>query len=110
MQTSQPHLHYIYLDNNKRLWNEFIDNFSCMFANTVAVEQAYAELTKLEMRADKIDKYITMFEYLLSKARWDRNTHGSLEMFKQGLRKGLHATILQRDPLPNTINEWQAVA
>ena len=31
-------------------------------------------------------------------------------MFKQGLRKGLHWTILQRDPMPVTLNDWQATA
>jgi len=38
-----------------------------------------------------------------------RDARGSLEMFKHGLRKGLHWTILQRDPMPTTIDKWQAV-
>jgi hypothetical protein len=100
----------IYHDDDERLWNEFVDDFGRAFADTAAAEQAYADLTRLEMKGDEIDEYVATFEHLLSKAGWDRDAHGSLEMFKQGLRKGLHATILQRDPIPNTINEWQAAA
>jgi len=97
------------VDNDECLWNEFVDSFGHTFADTVATEQAYADLTKLEMKGDEIDKYIATFEHLLSRAGWDRSAHGSLEMFKQGLRKGFHMTILQRDLLPTTINKWQAV-
>ena len=100
----------IYHDDDERLWNKFVDDFGRVFADTMAAEQAYVDLTRLEMKSDEIDEYIATFEHLLSKAGWDRNAHGSLEMFKQGLRKGLHATILQRDPMPVTIDEWQAAA
>jgi len=31
-------------------------------------------------------------------------------MFKQGLRKASHWTILQCDPMPTTIDKWQAAA
>ena len=92
------------------LWNDFTTDFTDAFANTASAEQAYANLTKLEMKGDEIDEYIAAFEYLLIQAGWERDARGSLETLKQGLRKDLHWTILQRDPMPTTIDKWQAAA
>jgi len=103
-----PPIQPIYADNNENLWNEFVNDFAQAFVDTAAAEQAYADLSKLEMKGDKIDKYITMFEHLLARAGWDQAAHGSIEMFKQGLQKGIHAGILQKDPLPIGIDQWQA--
>ena len=98
----------IYADNNENLWNEFINKFSQAFADTAAAEQAYANLSELEMKGDEINKDIATFEHLLARAGWDRAAHGSIEMFKQGLQKGIHASILQKDPLPIGIDQWQS--
>jgi len=92
------------------LWNDFMTDFTGAFMDTASAEQAYADLTKLEIKGDKSDEYIAAFEYLLIRAGWERDARGSLEMFKQGLRKGLHWTFLQRDPMPTTIDKWQAAA
>ena len=62
------------------------------------------------MKGDEIDDYITIFKYLLTKAGWERTAHGRLKMFKQVLREGLHWTILQRDPIPQTLDDWRAAA
>jgi len=103
-----PPIQPIYADNNENLWNEFVNKFGQAFADTAAAEQAYTNLSKLEMKGDEIDEYIAIFEHLLARAGWDWAAHGSIEMFKQGLRKGIHARILQKDPLPNGIDQWQA--
>jgi len=95
-----PPIMPIYADNDKNLWNEFVNEFG----------QAYADLSKLEMKGDEIDKYIAMFKHLLARAGWDQAAHGSIEMFKQGLQKGIHTSILQKDPLPIGIDQWQAAA
>ena len=100
----------IYANNDKNLWNEFVAKFGRAFADTAAAEQAYADLNNLEMKGDEVDEYIASYENLLARAGWDRTAHGSIEMFKQGLRKGIHAGILQKDPLPVSIDEWQAAA
>ena len=92
------------------LWNDFITDFESAYMDTASEEQAYADMTKLEIKGDEIDKYIAAFEYLLIRAGWERDARGSLEMFKQGLQKGLHWTILQCDPMPVTLNDWQAAA
>ena len=67
------------------LWNNFITDFESAYADTASEEQAYADMTKLEMKGDEIDEYIAAFEYLLIQAGWERDARGSLEMFKQGL-------------------------
>jgi len=105
-----PPIQPIYADNNKNLWNEFINDFGQAFADTATAEQAYTNLSKLEMRGDEIDKYISMFKHLLARVGWDQSAHGSIEMFKQGLQKGIHASILQKDPLPIGIDQWQSAA
>jgi len=96
--------------DNKVLWNDFITDFESAYMDTASEEQAYADMIKLEMKGDKINEYIVAFEYLLIRAGWESDARGSLEMFKQGLRKGLHWTILQRDPMLITLNNWQAAA
>jgi len=98
------------LDTDEQLWTDFVSDFERTFVDTASAEQAYAELTKLEMKVDEVDEYITKFEHLMTKAGWERSTRGSLEMFKQGLRKDSHLTILQRDPIAGTLDEWQQAA
>jgi len=80
-----PPIAPIYADNNENLWNEFVNDFAQAFVDTATAEQAYADLSKLEMKGDEIDKYITTFEHLLARAGWDQAAHGSIKMFKQGL-------------------------
>ena len=50
------------------LWNDFIADFTGAFVDTASAEQAYADLTKLEMKGDESDEYIAAFEYLLIRA------------------------------------------
>jgi len=105
-----PPIMPIYADNDKNLWNEFVNKFRQAFMDMAMAEQAYADLSKLEMKGDEINKYIATFKHLLARAGWDRAAHGSIEMFKQGLQKGIHTSILQKDPLPIGIDQWQAAA
>ena len=100
----------IYLETDERIWQEWEQAFNLAFTDTTSVEQAYTELTKLEMKNDKIDEYITAFERLCIRARWEQDAHGTLEMFKKGLPRCLHWTILQRDPMPGNIDKWIMVA
>ena len=72
-------------ETDERIWQEWEQVFDLMFMDTASVEQAYTELTKLEMKNDKIDEYITAFERLRIRARWEQDAYGTLEMFKKGL-------------------------
>jgi len=89
------------------LWNEFVGNFTNAFEDTAAHEQAYADLTKLEMRNDKADNYIAAFKHLINQAGWDRTAHRLVEMFKNGLPQRMVFTILQCNQVPHSIGEWQ---
>jgi len=100
----------MYADNDEQIWNEWVTNFKQAFANTATADQAYADLAKLEMRGDEIDEYLAAFEHLRLKAGWERGAHRTLEIFKKGLRRRVHWTILQRDPIPVTMDEWIAAA
>ena len=62
------------------------------------------------MKGEDIDDYIATFKSLIVKAGWERVAQGSLEMFKQGLTPGLHYRILNRNPVPRTIDDWYAAA
>jgi hypothetical protein len=63
-------------------------------------EQAYSDLTKLEMKGDKIDNYVATFQNLIVRAGWECGARGSLKMFKQGLQRGIHFKILFQDCIP----------
>ena len=97
-------------DDDETLWREFVMDVTRVFTNTASSEQAYAALTDLQMKGEDIDDYITTFESLIVKAGWERAAQGSLEMFKQGLTSGIHYRILNRNPVPRTIDDWYAAA
>jgi len=65
---------------------------------------------KLEMKSNDIDECIATFEHLIICAGWECGAKRSLGMFEQGLRKGTHYTIFQRDPIPQSLDDWQAAA
>ena len=64
------------------------------------------------MKGDDIDDYIATFNRLLAKAGWDKNTQGTIEMFKSGLDPLTLKFILMGDTWPNAANllEWQNAA
>jgi len=92
---------------DERLWQELTDAFEGAFAHTGRVEQARMELAKLEMEGNLIDEYIAKFENLLRKADIPRTEVGSIQKFKDGLKKTVLSSIMRRDQWPETINEWE---
>ena len=105
--TRNPPLQPTHRDDDERLWTEFVGDFTDAFGDTAEAERAYGDLQKLELRGNRVDDYIATFEKLLRRAGWDRDAHGSVEMFKGRLPRKLVYVILQRDQVPHTINEWQ---
>jgi len=104
LDTGQAATHQI---NDKMLWNEFVGDFANTFEDTATHKQAYADLTKLEMRNNKANNYIATFKCLINQAGWDRMAHSSVEMFKNGLPRRMVFTILQCDQVLHSIGEWQ---
>jgi hypothetical protein len=95
-----------YLDTDENLWNEFVFDFRRAFANTTSQEEALEHLLRLEMKDGKLDDYITVFEELRTAAHWERDTQGTLNLFKQGLPVWLHRAVLRRPMLPHTLDDW----
>jgi hypothetical protein len=66
-----PPLALTHLDMDEILWVEFVVEFTQAFIDTVSSEQAYSDLTKLEMKGDEIDDYVATFENLIVRAGWE---------------------------------------
>ena len=62
------------------------------------------------MKDDDLNGYIAKFESLLQKAGRDRREAANVDIFKQGLKTWLFKMIMQRRPLPLTLDEWQWTA
>src|SRR5258708_25212176 len=84
--------------------------FEWSFAYTNKVEDAKHQLARLKMQADNIDDYIAKFENLVRKVGIPRQEQGVLDKFKEGLKRGIHATILCRDQWPTDLDQWQEQA
>jgi hypothetical protein len=96
--------------DDESLWEDLKEAFANAFSHTGKVEQAKADLARLEMTGDQIDEYIAKFENLLRKADIPRNEVTVMDKFTDGLKKGIHAAILRRDVWPTTLDEWESVA
>jgi hypothetical protein len=94
--------------NDEQLWTEFVADFRCVYSDTTEAEGAYAKLMALSMKDSdgQLDNYIAKFKMLLQKARWEHNTQGAVDLFKQGLKLNLHCGILRCETLPQTLDEW----
>jgi len=83
-------------------WTTFITNFQNAFTNTNKKNDAYRELQALKHK-DDLDMFITRFKQLVTAAELDINSHGVLEIFKQGLKQALIQNVLTiPDYDPNT--------
>ena len=107
-QTTNPPTPATHQFNDKCLWTEFVADFHRVYSDTAEAEGAYAKLMALSMKDGdgQLDNYIAEFKTLLRKARWERNTQGAVDLFKQGLKLNLHRGILRRETLPQTLDEW----
>lgn len=95
---------------NERLWNEFAVAFRRQYGDTALMQRSWARLQKLEMEKDDIDQYIAEFENLIMLAGKDRNDSMSVDYFRSGLKAGLQNVVLNRRPVPRTLDDWQAMA
>src|SRR5882762_8972679 len=96
--------------DDETLWEDLKQAFTNNYAHTRRMEEARADLSKLQMEGDLIDDYISRFENLLSRGEIPRSEVGAIEKFKDGLKYGVLATILRRDTWPTTIDDWEEAA
>jgi hypothetical protein len=58
-----------------------------------------------------LTKYISKFNELQRKARWDVDVEGTMRYFHRGLTEGLLYSMLKAvGPCPNTLDGWQQLA
>jgi len=74
-------------------WITFLTNFTNAFTNTNKKNDAYRELQKLEHK-DDLDTFIARFKQLVTAAELDIDSHGVIELLKQGLKKALIQNVL----------------
>lgn len=95
---------------NEALWNNFVIAFRRQFQDTAEKERAWANLQKLEMKGRDIDGYIAEFENLLKLAGRNRDNEGAVDYFKDGLLGWLQQKLLERRPIPRSLDDWQWMA
>jgi len=74
-------------------WTTFETNFKSAFTNTNKKNDAYRELTALKHK-DDLDTFIARFKQLVSAAELEADSHGVIEIFKQGLKQALIQNVL----------------
>jgi hypothetical protein len=94
--------------DDETLWGDFIAGFKCAFAEPSW--EVFARLEKLRMAGDDVETYIATFENLMRRAECKRESGPMVHYFRQGLPTNLERSIMKRQAVPNTIDEWQSAA
>src|SRR6266576_1797158 len=97
-------------EGDKTLWDEFNRDFVHSFTDTAMTQEAYNKLKTLKMNGDDLDTYIATHESLVLRAGWTGNGDAAIESFRNGLKKPLHLSILKRDAVPTTLQEWHEIS
>jgi hypothetical protein len=97
--------------DDEAIWNDFKRLFLAAFTDTTKKEDAVQQLLNLKMTGDDLDSYISAFEHLALSAGWERNSQGTIYIFKKGLRPGLGRASIERTfPHPVTFDDWVRAA
>ena len=62
------------------------------------------------MSGNDIDTYNTCFNHLLVRSGWPQGDKGTMERYHHGLRQGIALKIYDKNPMLQTLDEWQEVA
>jgi Retrotransposon gag protein len=90
------------------LWEDFIAEFKRAFAEPSW--EVFAKLENLRMAGNDVEMYIANFENLMRRAECKRESGPMVHYFRQGLPTNLERSIVKRQAIPNTIDEWQSAA
>jgi hypothetical protein len=92
---------------HEALWEMFIRDFRTSYTDTTKMQSAHQELLNLQMKPGALDDYVSAFEHCHQKAEWGTDDAGTIMLFKKGLTKGLHCTVLEKTyPHPTTLRGW----
>ena len=78
--------------------------------DTAKEQQAYQKLLELCMAGNNIDTYNTKFNHLLARSGWPRGNKGTIERYHHSLRWGIALKIYDKNPMPQSLDEWQEAA
>ncbi|SRR5258708_3984003 len=95
-------------DTDEALWDDFITEFKRAYGETSW--EVFAKLETLRMTRDDIEMYIATFENLLQRAECKREGVPMVHYFRQGLPTNLERSIVKRQTILNTLDEWQLSA
>jgi hypothetical protein len=95
-----------YADTDEALWEDFIAEFKRAFAEPLW--QVFARLENLRMAGDEVELYIATFNNLMRRTGFQGGP--MVPYFRQGLPINLVRSIMKRQTMPNTIDEWQSAA
>jgi len=96
-------------DTDEALWGDFMTEFKRAY-NEMR-EELFARLKALQMTGDDVEMYIATFENLIRQARLERDSDRLLvDSFRDGLPIDIEVSIMERDTIPDTIDEWQLAA
>jgi hypothetical protein len=99
-----------HLRDDENLWTGLVQALRHNFAELHGEEGAYRKIKRLKQTPGNVEDYITVFETLLLKAGWGRNSHGAISAFKEGLCEPLLKECIRRRPKPITLTEWMDTA
>ncbi|KAI0276694.1 hypothetical protein BGY98DRAFT_934887 [Russula aff. rugulosa BPL654] len=85
-------------DEEEALWEDFIAEFKRAFAEPSW--EVFARLENLRMAGDDVEML----------AECKRESGPMVHYFRQGLPTNLERSIMKRQAIPNTIDEWQSAA
>ena len=94
--------------SDEALWEDFISEFKRAFAEPSW--EVFAMLETLRMAENNVEMYIATFENLMRRAECKRESGPMVHYFRQGLPTNLERSIVKRQAIPNTIDEWQSAA
>ena len=91
---------------DEALWDDFVAEFERAYEEMA--EEVLARLKDLRMTGDDAEMYIATFENLARNAGCKREDPSTVDYFRQGLPTDFKRSIMRRETIPNTIDEWES--
>jgi hypothetical protein len=97
-------------EGDEILWREFEAAFKGAWTDTTKVQSAYSQLMNLKMKDLDIDTYNATFGRLANAAGWEPDAKGTIDRYRSGLREAIQRRVINRDTMPDSMDEWQNAA
>jgi hypothetical protein len=97
-------------ESDEILWQEFEAAFKGAWTDTTKVQSAYSQLMNLKMKDLDVDTYNATFARLANAAGWEPDAKGTIDRYRSGLREAIQRRVINRDKMPESMDEWQTAA